>query len=146
MAIVATQGSFNTGRDCTIVLVGPAGQVQLDNVTGFNSQQITVGVKVDRLDGVQLDAELPKGWSGSLDVDRGSNSLDVLFANAEQAWINGGSYQLSTMYQYVAEADGSTTTFAYDNVALKLADAGNYAPDAVVKQRITFTANRRRIV
>jgi hypothetical protein len=146
MPIINTSGAFNTGRDCTIVLMTATGQVQLDNVTGFQSAQLTVGVKVDRLDGVQLDAELPKGWSGSLDVDRGSNSLDTLFANIEQAWISGGSYNLSTMYQYVQETDGSTTTFAYDNVAIKLADAGNYAPDAVVKQRLTFSANRRRIV
>lgn len=146
MAIFNTQGVFSVGRDCTVVLQGPFGQVDLQNVTGFQVQQITQPVKVDRLDGVQLDAELPKGWSGSLDVDRGNSALDDLFAATEDQWMNGGVYQNSTMFQYVSEADGSVSCYAFDNVALKLADAGAYRPDAAVKQRITFLANRRRRV
>jgi len=146
MPIVNTQGSFNVGRDCTVVLIGPFGRVQLDNVTGFNAHQLTAPIKVDRLDGVQLDAELPKGWAGTINLERASNALDTLFAQAEQAWINGGNYQLSTIYQYVTETNGSTTTFAYDNVAMKLADAGNYRSDATVPQVLDWTANRRRIV
>ena len=59
-AILGT-GNFNLGRDCQIVLVGPFGQVTIPNVTKFGAKQETATVKVDRLDGVQLNTELPKG-------------------------------------------------------------------------------------
>jgi hypothetical protein len=145
MPIIETQGQFNTGRDCTIVLVGPFGRVDIQNVTGFQATQVTTTIKVDRLDGVQMNAELPKGWSGSLDVDRGNNAVDLLFAQAEASWMDAGQYANSTMFQYVAELGGIFTVFAYDNVCLKL-DSGAWHPDAAVKMKVSFMANRRRIV
>lgn len=146
MPIRNTQGTFNTGRDVDVVIVGPFGQIDLQNVTGFRVQQVTAPVKVDRLDGIQLDAELPKGWSGQLDCDRGNSALDDVTAAAEDQWLAGGDYQNSTLFQYVREAGGSTSCYAYDNVCLKLADAGDYRPDAAVKQQLHFSANRRRRV
>jgi hypothetical protein len=146
MPITNTQGTFSVGRDCTVVLIGPFGRVDIQNVTGFDAKQETVALKSDRLDGVQMNAELPKGWTGSLECDRGDPTLDQLFAAIEAAWMNGGSYQVATMFQYIQENGGGTSTFAYDNVALKLTDAGNWRPDAVVKQTISFVANRRRVV
>jgi hypothetical protein len=146
MPIIMTNGSFNTGRDCTIVLIGPFGRVQLDNVTGFEARQVVGAIKVDRLDGIQLNADLPKGWEGSLDLDRGSNALDVLIAGIEAEWFAAGNVVNSTMFQYVEETDGSTTTFTYDSVSIRLDDSGAWRPDAAVKQRITWMANRKRIV
>lgn len=146
MPIVNTNGTFNTGRDTTVVIVGPFGQIDLQNVTGFQVQQVTQAVKVDRLDGIQLDAELPKGWTGTLDCDRGNSALDDLFSAMEGQWVAGGAYQNSTMFQYTQEASGAISTYAYDNVALKLGDAGQWRPDAAVKQQVHFTANRRRRV
>jgi hypothetical protein len=146
MPIIASTGNFNTGRDTTLVLIGPFGRVQLDNVTGFEARQVVTAIKVDRLDGVQLNADLPKGWEGSLDMERSTNSLDVLMAGIEAQWFAAGNVVNSTMFQYVAEADGSTTVLAYDSVCLRLDDAGNWRPDAAVRQRITWSANRRRIV
>jgi hypothetical protein len=80
-----------------------------------------------------------------MEVERGNNALDLLFAQEEVNWFDNGIYANSTMFQYVTEQGGAVTTFAYDNVALKL-DSGRWAPDASVKQRLTFTANRRRVV
>lgn len=145
MSLVNTQGSLNTGRDCTIVLITAFGQVDLGNVTGFEAQMTTQNLRVDRLDGVVLNAELPKGWSGTLDADRANPAVEAFFAQTEQAWIVGGSYQVATMYQYINEADGSTSVWAYDNVAMKF-DAGSWKSDAAVRQRIHWEANRRRQV
>lgn len=146
MPITNTQGNFNTGRDVTVVLIGPFGRVDIPNIVSFTARQETAMVKVDRLDGVQLLAELPKGWSGTIEVERGSASLDVLFGLTEAAWIDAGIYTVSTLFQYVRETNGSQSTYAYDNVGLKLDDAGDYKPDASVKQRMSWAANRRRPV
>jgi hypothetical protein len=121
LPIQQTQGVFSTGRDCTIVLIHPVyGQVQLDNVTGFDAKQEVVKLKSRRLDGVKLNADLPDGWTGSLEVDRGSEALDV------------------------TEVGGAQTVWVYDNVAMSLADGGKWQSDAITKQRLDFTANRRR--
>jgi hypothetical protein len=145
LPIQQTQGVFSTGRDCTIVLIHPVyGQVQLDNVTGFDAKQEVVKLKSRRLDGVKLNADLPDGWTGSLEVDRGSEALDSLFANIESSWIDAGLYQNFTMYQYVTEVGGAQTVWVYDNVAMSLADGGKWQSDAITKQRLDFTANRRR--
>jgi hypothetical protein len=146
MAITNTQGAFNTGRDITVVLIGPFGRIDLANITSFTAKQETAMVKVDRLDGVQLMAELPKGWSGTIEVERGNAAIDTFFTLLEASWIDGGVYTVSTLFQYVKETNGSQSTFAYDNVGLKLDDAGDYKPDAAVRQRLSFGANRRRPV
>lgn len=147
MPIVQGQGQFNTGRDISIVLIGGNGaRVDMPNVMSFQSAQETASVKVDRLDGIQLPAELPKGWTGSIDLDRGSAAVDDFFASGEAAWQDQGVYQNATMFTYIKEADGSTTTYQYDTVALKLTDAGQWKGDAPTPQKITFTSNRRRRV
>jgi hypothetical protein len=147
MPIENTQGAFNTGRDCSLVIIDQTfGRVDIPNVTGFQSAQQTANVRSDRLDGIQLNAELPKGWTGSFDLDRGDSGIDDLFAQREAAWLQSGQYSSATIYQYISESDGSMSTYQYDNVAMKLDDAGRYQGDAIVKQRISFTANRRRRV
>jgi hypothetical protein len=146
MPISNTTGTFSTGRDCSIVIIHPKfGRVQLDNVTGFDPKQDVIKLKSNRLDGVKMTASLPDGWSGSLMVDRGSPSLDLLMAQIEAAWIDSGTYDNATLYQFITEVGGGQTVAVYDNVSLALADAGNWQPDAITKQRLDFEANRRRI-
>lgn len=146
MAITQTTGTINTGRDCSVVLIHPAfGRVQLDNVTGFDPKQDVIKLNTKRLDGVRMTAHLPNGWSGSISVDRGSPSLDILMAQIEAGWIDAGTYANCTLYQFISEAGGTQTVAIYDNVSLTLADSGNWQPDAITKQRLDFEANRRRI-
>lgn len=144
--IQQTQGGFDTGRQCSLVLKVGGVTVPLPNVTGFDCKQQTAAVKVDRLDGVQMNAELPKGWTGSFDLERGSSAVDDVIAQIEDGWMASGSIQPGTIYQYVDEANGSQSTYQFDNVAVKLSEAGNWRSDQTVKQRIDFTANRRRRV
>ena len=66
-------------------MIGPAGRVDLTHVTGFESRQITHSLRVDRLDGSQIAAELPQGWEGTFEVERGSSSVDDFIAAAETA-------------------------------------------------------------
>jgi hypothetical protein len=143
MPIQNTQGSFSTGRDVTLVVMGPNGRLDLANVTNFNAKQQTTNILVNRLDGVKLNAELPTGWTGAFTVERGNSGVDDFFAQAESSWIDGGIYQVSTIYQYITETSG-TSTYQFDNVALKLDDAGDWAGDKSTKQTVSFTANRRR--
>jgi len=146
MPISQSTGAFNVGRDCTVVLIGPFGRVDIPNVTMFSCKQETANIKIDRLDGVQLMAELPKGWTFTIEAERSSNSLDTLFARTEAAWYQNGAVLQATLYQYINEVDGSTSTYQMDNVSLKYDDPGDWKGDASVKQRVSGMANTRKSV
>ena len=137
---------FSVGRDTQLVVIGPTGRVDLTHVTAFDSRQITQSVRVDRLDGTHMGTELPKGWEGSFEIERGNSTVDDFIAAAEQQYFNGSSVALGTMYQYVTETDGSTSTYQYDNVAFRLSNAGVWKGDSSVRQKLEFFAARRRRV
>jgi hypothetical protein len=136
--------NFSIGRDTQLVVIGPSGRIDLQHVTGFEARQLTQSVRVSRLDGNQMAAELPKGWEGSFDVERGNSAADDMIAAAEQAFYNGEQPTLSTMYEYITEPDASTSTFQYDSVVFRLPSAGRWKGDASVKQKLEFYAARRR--
>lgn len=138
--------TFTVGSDCQLVVMGPFGRVDLAHVTGFEAQQITATVRVDRLDGVQLGAELPKGWSGSFTLDRGSSAVDDFIAKIEQAYFAGQTIHGGTLYQYINETDGSVSTYQFSGVVFKLASAGAYRGDAAVMQNLDFFASTRKRV
>ncbi len=135
--------AFSLGRDSQLVVVTPSGQITLSYVTGFESRQMTQSIRIDRLDGTQMAAELPKGWEGSFDLERGSSVVDDFIASTEAAYYSGGQLPASTLYQYVAEADGSTSTYQYDGVVFKLSSAGAWRGDATVKQKLEYYATKR---
>ena len=91
-----------------------------------------------------MGTELPKGWEGNFELERGSSSVDDFIAAAEQQYFNGSSITASTMYQYVTETDGSSSTYQFDNVAFRLSNAGIWKGDSSVRQKLEFFAVRRR--
>ena len=135
--------SFSLGRDSQLVVITSTGQITLSYVTGFESRQVTQSIRIDRLDGTQMAAELPKGWEGSFDLERGSSVVDDFIASTEASYYSGGQLPTSTLYQYVAEANGSTSTYQYDGAVFKLSSAGAWRGDATVKQKLEFYAATR---
>lgn len=143
--------TFSTGRDCTLVILGPDGRggttrIDLTHVTGFDCRQLTNAVRIDRLDGTHLAAELPRGWDGSFEIERGNSAVEDFIANLEQAWHASGELPGSTLYQYIQETNGSTSTFQFDAVVFKLTSAGSWKGDGAVRQRLEFHASRRKRV
>ena len=112
--------TFSIGRDTQLVVMGPAGRIDISHVTAFESRQITTAIRVARIDGTHLGTELPKGWEGSFDVERGTSALDDFIAAIEQNFYNGSSPQSGSMYQYITESDSSTSTYQFDGVVFKL--------------------------
>lgn len=135
--------TFSVGRDTQLVVMGPSGRVDLTHVTSFEARQVTQQVRVDRLDGTHMATELPKGWDGSFEVERGSSSVDDFIAAAEAQFYSGRQIPAGTLYQYVTETDGSTSTYQFDSVVFKLASAGQWKGDVSVKQKLDFYASRR---
>lgn len=138
--------NFSIGKDTQLVVIGPFGRVDFTHVIAFESQQLTTSVRVERLDGTLLGAELPKGWQGSFQIERGDSAADNFIAAIEQAYFQGGNVVGGTMYQYVTETDGSTSTYQYSNVVFKLVSAGLYKGDAAVLQKLQFYASTRQLI
>jgi hypothetical protein len=136
--------AFSVGRDTQLVVMGPNGRIDLEHVTAFESRQLTQSVRVSRLDGTQLGTELPKGWEGSFELERGNSAVEDFIASTEQVYFNGGSSSPNTMYQYVNETDGSTSSYQYDGVTFKLVNAGIWKGESSVKQKLEFFGARRR--
>ncbi len=135
--------NFSVGRDTQLVVIGASGRIDLSHVTGFEARQLTQSVRVDRLDGKQMGTELPKGWEGTFDIERGNSAADDFISSAEQSYYSGSQPVLGTMYQYITEPDGSTSTYQYDSVTFRLSSAGQWKGDASVKQKLDFFASRR---
>lgn len=141
---VSNNGVLNIsiGRDISVVLTVAGQTIDLQNVTGFEAAPIYAAVKVDRLDGKVLNAELPKGWSGKFAMERANDRLDAFFAQVEALWLSGGAMVNATITQATTEADGSTSRYQFTNCALKF-DGQNWKPDAPVTMGVTFTATQR---
>lgn len=135
---------FSTGRDTQLVVIGALGRIDLSHVTGFESRQTTQSIRVNRLDGNQIGLELPKGWEGSFDLERGDSTVEDFVAVAEQDYFDGKSTSSNAMYQYITESDGSISTFQYDSVVFKLSNAGQWRGESAVKQKLEFFSSRRR--
>ena len=138
--------SFTLGRNCQVVVMGPQGRVDLTHVTAFESRQLTNPVRIARMDGTQLGADVPKGWEGSFEVERGSSSVDDMIAAFEANYYSTGAMPTGTLYQYVTEVDGSTSTYQFDGAVFKLANAGAWKGDQSVKQKLEFFATTRQRV
>ncbi len=136
--------TFSIGRDTQLVVMGPSGRIDIDHVTGFESRQITAPVRVSRIDGTQLATELPKGWEGTFEVERGTSVLDDFISGLENGYYSGTPLQISTMYQYITESDGSVSTYEFIGVVFKLASAGVWKGDSSVKQKLEFFATQKK--
>jgi hypothetical protein len=136
--------AFSVGRDTQLVIIAPSGRIDLAHVTAFDSRQITQPLRVNRLDGNQIGMELPKGWEGSFELERGDSVVEDFIASTEQAYFGGSISGTSAMYQYVSEVDGSMTTYQFDSVVFHLSNAGQWKGDSAVRQKLEFFASRRR--
>ena len=111
-----------TMRDCQLVVMGPFGRVDLAHVIGFERRRAT---------------QPPNGWEGTFELERGGNATDDFIARIEKAYSDGGAVPAGTLYQYVSETDGSTSTYQYDGAVFRLGPAKP-------RQRVEFHAQHRR--
>lgn len=135
----------NVGRDVSIDVVSANGQVRRFPIrTGFSSKQDTVAIKTKGADGRLYFAELPDGWSGSLDFERASSALDDYFAATEEDYYAGRNLDVLSITETIREVNGAVTQWRYTNVAMKYDDAGSKTGDATIKQKVSWMADRRR--
>ncbi len=141
---VSNNGVLNIsiGRDISVVLTVGGKTIDLQNVIGFEANAVYAKVNVSRLDGTNLFAELPKGWTGTFTLERANDALDAFFAEVEALWLHGGSLQNGTITQAVTEADGSVSRYQFTNCALNFGKQV-WKSEAPAAMEVTFTATQR---
>lgn len=137
--------SFTLGRDTLIQVISPVGELNL-NVTEFQSQQRTHQVVSRPLGRPTQIFDVPDMWSGSFQIDRNSPNIENAIAQIESDYWAGRDLQTWTMYAYIEEIDGSTSTYEYVGVTMRLSNAGTYKNDDAIKQTVEFSASLRRRV
>ncbi len=70
-------------------------------------------------------------------------AVEDFIAHLESDYYAGNSPAAGTLYQYITEIDGSTSTYQFNNVVFKLVSAGVWRGDASVKQRLEFFGSTR---
>ena len=134
---------YSIGRDCQVVLLWNGIRIDLRDVVGFQAEQQVKLQRSDPLNSVPVEFNTPAGWRGQFHIDRGSSALDDLIVAIESAFWNAGVIGSGTIYQYVNETDGSTSTYEFTGVALTLTNSGTYKAEIIVTQTINFFASQR---
>ncbi|WP_137010151.1 hypothetical protein [Aquitalea aquatilis] len=139
-------GGYNTGKDVALDINGPYGPIRISKIMSFDSKPKTTSTELTPLNGQTDELLVPKGWTGSFEVERTDATLDKYWAKFEDDYYNGVPQPAATITETISETDGSTTTFRYVNVILKLEDAGKKEGDKTIRQSVSFTARRRVLV
>jgi hypothetical protein len=134
---------FTIGRDLSVNIQTPNGPLNLALVTKFTAKPDITDVKVKGLDGRTRHLRFPDGWSGSFEVERQDSTLDDYFASEEANFYAGLDLAPSTITETITEASGVVSQYQFVGVIFKLEDAGDFAGDATVKQKLSFVAEQR---
>lgn len=134
---------FSVGRDVSLDIVGPSGPVRFSLITKFNSKQQTKTSQIKGLDGITRPVRFFDGWAGGFDIERQDSTVDDYFSQLEANYYSGLNEASVTITETITEANGAVTQYRYIGVLLQLDDAGDWAGDATVKQKLSFIASRR---
>ncbi len=134
---------YTIGHNCSVVILWQGTRYDFRDVTMFSSAQEVTPQRSDPLNSPPIEFNTPRGWRGTIGIDRATPTLDNLISSIEAAFWNAGVIGSGTIYQYIKEVDGSTTTFEFVNASLNLTAAGSYAAEAIVKQSLAFFSSLR---
>lgn len=140
------QNGYSVGRDISLNVMTPNGQLVINKITGFNSKQETSKQKVKRLDGITDSLRFFDGWNGSFDVERSDSIVEDYFIQLEANYFAGLNEQPATIMETITNPDGSVSQYRYERVILSLDDAGSWKGDSSVKIKVSFEAARKKQV
>ncbi|MFZ6727343.1 hypothetical protein ACO0K2_17765 [Undibacterium sp. MH2W] len=139
-----SQAGYSLGKDVTLVIIKPDGSVlNIGKVTKFSSKQDDSTQKIKPLTGGTDHLRFFEGWNGSFDVERQGPDLDQYFAQLESNFYAGIQELPVTLQQTIVEPSGAVSQYQYVDAILQYADAGDWAADKSVSQKLNFMAARR---
>lgn len=135
--------NFTVGRDVSIVINGPSGQITLNGITDFSSKPMTTTIKSKPLGSPPIQGYIPDGWEMSFKLDRMDAGADSFYAAFEAGYWNGQNQPAGTVNENIQEADGSITKWRYTGFVMKLDNAGDFSADKKVEQSLSGFASQK---
>ena len=138
------QAGYSLGNDVTLVVIKPDGTtLNLGKTTKFTAKQDDSMQTIAPLTGGTDHLRYFKGWSGSFDVERQGPELDQYFAQLEANFYAGIQELPVTLQQTIVEPSGAVSQYQFLKTILQYTDAGDWAADKSVSQKISFSSSRR---
>jgi len=134
--------NFTTGRDVSLVIQLPTGPLTLV-LTDFSADPKVTNLESKPLSGIKQHAYIPDGWNISFKVDRMDTAADDFWANFEAQYYAGANQLAGTIYETIAEANGSVSQWRFIGVIVKLDKAGDFSGDKKVEQSFSGMASQR---
>lgn len=137
---------WSVGRDVTVTLAGPGGVsiiIPSSQVTHFDAKPLKREDWHRPLNSPPMPIYMPDGWRGTVEFDRGNNTLDQFQATLESNFWNGTNTLSGTILETITENDGSVSQYQFDGVMYWVDDPGNFRADSKVQQRLEFCAGTR---
>jgi hypothetical protein len=138
--------SFSTGNDIKLVFMGAYGRVDFSHVISWSAKPITKKITVNPLGRSPLMVYLPGGWNFTFKIRRANMNADALQALKDLNFWNGGAIPMETLYAYIRELDGNTSTWQFTECCSELSDAGTWAQESAVDQTVEGFASQRKQV
>ena len=135
--------NFTVGRDVSLVVQTATGALSLPGITDFSADPMFTDLKSKPLGGVPQFAYIPDGWKITIKLDRMNPIVDNYFASLEAGYYNGQNLIAGTVYETIAEPDGSLSQWRYTGVVLKLDKAGDFSGDKKVEQSLSGMASQK---
>lgn len=134
---------YSVGSDAKLTIMANGVPVRATLLVDFQAKQETADLESIGIDGVTRYRSLEKGWSIDLTFDRGDSIIDDFFAAKEAARYAGQAPPHVTITQTINNPNGTISRYRFEGVALKFDDAGTWAGDKTVQQKVSGKASRR---
>lgn len=134
---------LTSGISHTLVLTDLDGLKKFTNLESFSANENADVQDHTDIGGITRHPKLHQGWHGTFVYQRGSNDLDMYFANQERNYYQGGDQINITIKETINELNGTISEFQFTECVLSLTDGGTYSGTTIVKQTVAFKARRK---
>lgn len=134
---------YNTGRDYSLTLQLPNGQISTINLIDAMFDPVTKTEMILPLNGIPTHRIFPQGWKGTLTFDRNNPQIDDFYAAFEVAFYSGGAIPAGYITETIQEVDGSVSSFRYTGVQIIPSKMGTWRGDEKVVQTLEVVASQR---
>lgn len=137
---------YSIGRDIALDVMTANGALRFDKIMKFTKKPKIATQEIVPLNGQTDELQWPKGWTGTITIERTGSTADDWQAQWEDDYFNGVNRDPATITETITEPNGSTSVYRYENVQLHLSNAGDASGEKTIEQEFTWTARRRKKV
>lgn len=135
------------GQDLKLTFTDINGNYNFAIIENFQSSETPNIISETAIDSQFRVFYFPKGWSGSFVVEQNNDVVNQYFANREAQFYLGADQANMTITVTLTYKGGTQAQYQFVGCVLTLSNAGEFTGSSIVKQTISFTANRyQRII